>query len=259
MHNIVVPNKLNGIYSLSQDLDSYLCYCSNTFETICNKRFKSIQEIYDFLEEPDALTDSEYGAPDEKGLYDFPLSFEPYDDKVKTPPLFHGKVGDQTSCWHNETLKQHAALTTCNLVEAGVRKEDAAVLGVLHDCGKKYTARTNVYNGKVCFPEHENLSALLAGWWTKSWGVTDERRHLWMAIIYGHIRFQEWQNSSAKSTKDKNTYIKEVSRLFGNEEALRAYGLVYLLGVSNEGVKEGAIIDLEKVKRGEEIIKSVLF
>jgi hypothetical protein len=142
-------------------------------------------QVYKFLEQPDAATEAIYGAPDADGNVTFPFAIS----KVKPGVVeFVGKLGAQTSSYHKETVKQHTAIVVKNLVDAGVDPKMAAVLGVFHDCGKKYTTGTNA-KGELCFYGHDYVSAYLAGQWLKdSFNMSGNELKLVMAVIFAHMQ-----------------------------------------------------------------------
>ncbi len=258
MNGITVPSNFFLICQMIEE-DGEKFYPANPDQLmeVTNKRFNSLEEVYDFLQEPDELIKVVYGEPDEAGLYTFPLMEEPYSDRAKYPSLCRGHLGDQTSYWHHETLKEHAAIVTYNLAAAGLRAEMAAALGVFHDAGKKYAAETNP-NSEIWFADHEYLSTLLVGRWTKHWkGVPEADKQLWVATCYGHMKYYEWTNGKAKAAKSEKKFIDEVSKVFGNEAALKSFGLCNLLGAADECIRPGAIIPRGKVEKGQDIIRSV--
>lgn len=255
--NVTIPTRLSEIFTSAMmlkegDLVSY--QNGEEFVNVCQMSFSHVSEIYEFLDVPDSLTDYVYGNPGEDGKYSFPVP-ETYSDRVKPVLPYRGSIGEQSNLWHTENLKEHAAIVACNLVAAGVKPEMASMLGVLHDCGKKYSAETNS-NRDVYFPEHETLGAYLTICWTHDWALTEDEKRLLAAIVYGHMKYHDWHDGTAKATKSERDYIKEVTKVFSEDIALKAYGLVNLLGASNEGVKRGAKKNPEKIAKGEEIIRN---
>lgn len=254
--NITIPAHLSELFTSAMmlregDLVSY--QNGEDFVNVCLMDFSHISEIYDFLETPDGLTDYAYGELGEDGKYTFPTP-EPYSDRAKPVTPYRGVVGEQTSLWHTESLKEHAAMVTYNLAAAGAKPELAAMLGVLHDCGKKYSAETDS-NGELYFPDHELLSAYLTICWTHDWDLAEDEKRLIAAIVYGHMKYYEWHKGTAKSTKSERDFIKEVAKVFNEDIAVKAYGLVNLIGASDESVKRGAKKDLTKIAKGIEIIR----
>lgn len=125
---------------------------------------------------------------DDAGLYVFPA-------KRKNAPLFHGNIGDQTSMYHKETVKQHLLLTCGRLwLNSNPDEiEDGLLCGILHDAGKKYTLGSN-QRGEVCFYGHEKVSALFAAVVLNRLGfinIIDDC----VRVIYDHMRPFMWENN----------------------------------------------------------------
>ena len=244
MYKITVPKNLQDIWMISEEG----FFPGDPLGEIAKKDFRSPGEVFKFLEKPDALTQAIYGEPDDNGKYAFPLIDEP-DDDIEP---YWGYIGDQTSYWHRESIKEHACYVTYNLYEAGVRHSYAAALGVFHDCGKKYCAETD-NNGEVWFNDSEYVSALLAACWTKAWLPEHLRRRL-TAVIYGHLECAMGWN---KGTKTPKKFLAEVAEFLESEvDAKRVYGLTCLLGACDEGIRSGGLINTEKVSSGKNLILS---
>ena len=253
--NIAIPNNLNSIFinaMMFMQGDSIPKQNGEGYIEVCKKSFSSIGEIYDYLDVPDSLTDYAYGEPGDDGKYTFP-SPDPYDDRVKAAKPCTGLIGEQNSSWHTETLKEYAAMVTYNLVAADVKPEMAAMLGVLHCCGMKYAAET-IIEGSISFPGYEYLSTYLTVCWIYDWGLAEEEKREIIATVYGHTKYYDWLKKTGGRNSEKN-FIKEVTKVFGEDIALKAHELIKLLGASEEGVKRGEKKNTEKIKKGEEIIK----
>jgi len=134
---------------------------------ICENRPADLEEIYHFLDQPDALFNDIY---QEREVRDSVFFY--------TYPFIHGAaipdnieeviapIGTQTSKYHHENLRDHVALVAANLVDAGLSSTLAVQLAVLHDVGKKYTAATNKV-GDICYYNQEAVSALIAKYWLR--------------------------------------------------------------------------------------------
>lgn len=253
MYKLVVPDKLVDIWESAEA--GY--FPGDPMRTIAKKDFKNIKDVYKFLEKPDPLVKAIYGEPDAEGKFLFPMMEDP--DPGVEP--HRGVIGDQSSYWHSETIKEHAALVTYNLREAGVRPLYAAFLGVMHDCGKKYTAMTN-YKGEVHHPDHEYVSALLAAAWSKKWYwlLPDNERKLLVSVIYGHmVSLKDWHKGTATSARAEHKYLAEVTKFLNSEtDTLKAYGLVCILSACDEGARNGAAVDKVRVSKGKKIIDEVM-
>ncbi len=248
MYKIAVPKNLKDIYKMSNKK-----FEPNDPLGEIAKKYKSVKEVFLDLNKPDKLTDAIYGEPDEEGKYLFPMMEEP--DPGVEP--HKGFIGDQSSYWHNENLKEHACYVAYHLRNAGLNLQKAGYLGVLHDCGKKYCAETN-HAGEVWFNDHEYISALLVACWTKDWHwmLKEAERKELIAIIYGHMQcLLEWHKGTPESAKIENDFVAEVTEFLGNETAaLRVYGLVCILGTCDEGARGGAPVDKKIIEEGEKII-----
>ena len=88
---------------------------------ICENRPANLEEIYHFLDQPDALFNDIY---QEREVRDSVFFY--------TYPFIHGAaipdnieeviapIGTQTSKYHHENLRDHVALVAANLVDAGL-------------------------------------------------------------------------------------------------------------------------------------------
>lgn len=172
-----------------------------------------LSDWFNFLDKPDPLTDALYGKPSKKdGTVLFPFS-------VKNPEFkeHRGRIGDQTSKWHLETLPEHVAMVAVGLTEKGLSEAEACTLAILHDIGKKYTFGTN-RRGEVSFYGHEKVGAVIAAihgrclpWVRTSW----EHREI-VALIYGHtLTYSLWPIHPEK----KEEYFKQLVELYGGEES----------------------------------------
>jgi len=258
MDKIVVPQELRKILVSNFGFESEY----SKLRALAYKEFNSLSDIYDFLNKADEYTYGVYGLPDGcPGLETFTFPLEKKSIRGVTP--YRGHIGDQTSTWHHESLKDHAAIVTCNLFNAGVKAEIAALLGVLHDCGKKYTAKTG-QDGYLTFPNHEKLSALLAKEWLKSCGF---RQHpcfpdsdeidILAAVIFSHSESFGWHKGTEESKKSEEKFFEEMRRYFDEDEVIKIYALTNLLCISDEGVKDEDDIPEDKIRKGRRIIEGV--
>ena len=184
-----IPKTMKEIYRSAFDSDVLL---AQPLGRILNKPFRSIKEIYDFLEERDALTDAIYGCSDPEGKYVFPFAVP--EDKVNGGVgEVIAKLGSQYPGHHMETIQEHTCLVVNNLVELGMAESDAVLIGVLHDCGKKYVTATNA-QGHLCFYNHEIVSAFLAGHWMLSnFYVDGDKLRLIIAVVFNHMELLSWK------------------------------------------------------------------
>jgi CRISPR/Cas system-associated endonuclease Cas3-HD len=186
-----LPKTLPEVYSAIIDGTKF----GDPIDSIISEKFNSLQEIYDYLEVPDVLTDALYGAPDEDGNYTFPFAVK----KVKEGIVeYKGRLGEQYSSYHKETIRQHTAIVVDNLARM-IPLRWATYLGVLHDCCKKYCLGTNA-KGELCFYGHEYVSALIGGSWAReTLKLNDTQLKLIVALIFAHgMPKGEWAQNQEK-------------------------------------------------------------
>lgn len=143
---------------------------------------------------------------DEAGLYVFPA-------KRKNAPLVHAHIGDQTSMYHKETVKQHLLLTCGRfwLNENPDDLDEGLLYGILHDAGKKYTLGSN-QRGEICFYGHEKVSALFAAIVLDRIGFTDMIDD-GVRVIYDHMKPFMWEDDRESMTEYINKYGLYVTHL----------------------------------------------
>lgn len=224
----------------------------NMLNQICGNYPGNISAVYDFLSEEDELFRNIYSESfsvggEEHFVYPFVEQQAIPDDVVERV----GPIGLQTSMYHQESLREHVALVAANLVDAGVDRQMAAYLAVLHDVGKKYTAATNK-KGEISFFNHAPLSAFITGRWLRS--VDEPMAKTLVAVIYAHTRAHFWK----KKPDDRQKYFGELLAFYGGDEqcAEKAMSLIEKLNVCDEGVTEFTPKFWEKVERGESLIRA---
>ena len=228
---------------------------------ICQSVPESLAAIYEFLAEKDPLFRSIYGVGRFHGgleIFVFPFIVG------KTIPEnireVRGPIGTQTSKYHHETIQQHVGLVAANLVDAGVPKELAVMLAVLHDIGKKYTSATNKVGG-VCAYNHGEISAFIAGYWLRR--MYDERKAKEIvAVVYGHmLPLNSWNATTHWRTGEpvdfrREFYEEELLSYCDNDSALadRIMSLIDTFSECDEGVSEFTPAILEKIAKGQKLI-----
>ena len=175
---------------------------------------------------------------DEARLYVFPA-------KRKNAPLVHAHIGDQTSMYHKETVKQHLLLTCGRLWLNGNpdELEEGLLYGILHDAGKKYTLGSN-QRGEVCFYGHEKVSALFAAIVFDHLGFTDMIED-GVRVIYDHMKPFVWESN------------KEAMSEYIDKHGLYVTHLVMEINAVDKGITDQIIVDnlerLSKVETGTSI------
>lgn len=217
----------------------------------------SPSEILDSLVRPDSLTDKVYKKGD-KEEYIFPKANAdrktvPWIKHPKNMPAEHiGKIGDLTSAYHKENLKQHAALVVKNLSkqEIDVKNKGLYFLtGLLHDIGRKYLTRTSQQEksstderfkvkdevtGQLVAPEQEKLSAYITARYFKKIGVSQEEATPFVAgTFYQNKLKTDWAKDiedkvDAENPSEFNHFMKE----YGDE----AYDLLRSLSAADKGI-----------------------
>ncbi len=175
---------------------------------------------------------------DEAGLYVFPA-------KRKNVPLVHAHIGDQTSMYHKETVKQHLLLTCGRIWLYGNPDalEEGLLYGILHDAGKKYTLGSN-QRGEICFYGHEKVSALFAAIVLDRLGFIKMIEDC-VRVIYDHMKPFAWENDE----KAKFEYI--------DKYGLYVTHLVMEINAVDEGITDQIVVDnlerLYEVETGSSI------
>lgn len=180
----------------------------------------------DFLK-PDSLTNVLYKKT-EDGKFVFPKSQEDkktwgFGLKLPNSVANHvGNIGDLTSAYHKENLKQHASVVVNNLDKMPIRssKKDLLLLtGLFHDFGRKYLTQTgdkekfptdalykykDEVTGQLYAPDQEKLSAYISARYFKKMGISEEEARPYIASIYYQNRLKTgWE----KDVVDKNGAI----------------------------------------------------
>lgn len=215
-----IPTTLEGIYN-NVEHGKFL------FEGKVKRTFNDIEDIYKYLDTPDKLTDELYGEyKNWKYTFPFATNITPNPGVAR----FRGYLGSQYCKWHYESVKHHAAIVTENLLQAGELPRCAAILGVAHDCGKKYTCATNK-RGELCFYDHNIASAYFGLWWAWRF-LAEEERKVFLAVVYGHDF--PWQQKWKENPEAKEAYEKELQGFIG-EESKRAIALIEKLAECDKG------------------------
>lgn len=230
------------------------------FMEICKNTPTSTRDIYDFLIGKDPLFRSIYGKgnfidQEEQFVFPFIVGKKIPEDIMEVV----GPIGTQTSKYHQETLQQHVELVMANLVDAGVDESLAAKLAVLHDVGKKYTSATNAVGG-VCFYNHAEISAFIAGHWLRKSCDKGLAKEI-VAIIYGHmLPFTSWNVEkhwkTGKPVNYRQDFYEQLLCYTDNDTTVadRITSNIDTLAKCDEGVSEFSPIILEKIARGHGFI-----
>lgn len=227
---------------------------------ICENRPANLEEIYHFLDQPDALFNDIY---QEREVRDSVLFY--------TYPFIHGAaipddieevvapIGTQTSKYHHENLRDHVALVAANLVDAGLSGTLAVQLAVLHDVGKKYTAATNKV-GDICYYNHEAVSALIAKYWLRGTASQSTIKQI-VTVIYAHLLpLTTWNRTVHWKTglpcNFRQDFEHELESFYdGNQvDVKRTMELIDTLTKCDEGILEMTPEYAQKIARGRELI-----
>ena len=218
---------------------------------ILNHGFKSLEDIYEFLDASDSLVDAMYDR-NEDGNYVFSFASKHGDDVTE----IIAPLGCQTSRYHKEDFKQHVAIVSAKFAELGLSNKDAALYAVLHDCAKKYTFGTN-YRGEVCFYGHEALSAFIGGYWLfNNWYMTGDELRQIIAVIWAHLHPRvTW----AQKPEERDKFIDQLRTFFDCpmkvDETMRLVDLFAQADLGCESEEEiEAYADI--ISRGEQIIRN---
>lgn len=224
---------------------------------IIGKKFKNLKEIFDFIDKPDELTDVIYGKPDNQGIITFPFAVEEAESGVVE---CRGKLGDQTSRYNKENMKQHTAMVAGKLFERLDCPRMAACYAVLHDCGKKYTCGTNS-KGDLCFYGHATVSAYLAGAWMRNlYGTDGDSLMMVIVVIAAHmLPNADWRINREK----RDEFFEDFHVLFdeANEARLEAERLIDTIAESDRGCLTEAEVKSQKalIDKGLYIIDLIDF
>jgi hypothetical protein len=208
--------------------------------------------VFNFLTDSnDPLYRAIYGEPDKKGKFVYPIK----DLTIPYLKPYKGKIGDQYSKYHKETLPEHSAVVTSRLIDAGLNSTLAAILGTFHDCGKKYTGCTNE-RGEVSFPEHARVGAFFTACWLDEMVPSTQDRKILTAVVYGHMKpKREWHKGTEESFRSEMDYFDELVDFLGNEdEALRVIGLINLMGHCDHGFRKAEDIDRPRIFHGHQVV-----
>lgn len=245
----MLPNTLESIWDSIRLNDQFPNFAINR---VVNEEFEDLQSMYDFLFEYDWLCHEIYGEPEEDGFV-FPFAVSKVKEGVKE---YRGRIGDQTSAYHKETISDHTAMVVANFCGSQVFNERLATIATLHDIGKKYTSGTN-NKGEVCFYGHDTVSAYLAGRWL--YGLyddeDDEELKLIIAVIFGHMLPK---TTWAQKPEKKDEFKAELIAFFDDDElqAETAMFLIERLSDADEGcaTEEELEAAREKIRQGKTII-----
>lgn len=214
-------------------------------------------EILDSLVRPDSLTDKVY-KKDDKEEYIFPKvdvdrKAVHWLEKPKNMPAEHiGKIGDLTSVYHKENLKQHTVLVVKNLSKQEIDAKNKGLYfltGLLHDIGRKYLTKTgqqeksstderfkveDEVTGQLVAPEQEKLSAYITARYFKKIGISQEEATPFVAgTFYQNKLKTDWAKDiedkvDAENPSEFNHFMKE----YGDE----AYDLLRSLSAADKGI-----------------------
>lgn len=227
---------------------------------ICKKTPNGASDVYDFLTNKDPLFRDIYGNGifiDQEEQFTFPFI-----KGKKIPSGFRevvGPIGTQTSKYHKETLTEHVELVAAHLVEHAFGEELARWLATLHDVGKKYTSVTNRV-GEVCFCNHAEISAFIAGHWLRQFLNYKSSKEI-MAIIYAHmLPSTSWNVTEDWRTGEPVNYAEdfyqELLRFCKNNKVFadHIFSRIYLFSLCDVGVTEFTPAIFEKIAKGHRLI-----
>lgn len=215
----------------------------------------SPSDVLDKLIQPDSLTDKVY-KKDDKEAYIFPKVAEKIKswlDKNESKTTEHvGKIGDLTSAYHKEDLKQHTALVVKNLSKQEIdsKKKGLQLLtGLLHDIGRKYLTRTseqeksstdkgfkvgNKVTGQLVAPEQEKLSAYITARYFKNLGISQEEATPFIATIFYQNKLKtDWSKDiEGKNDAELPIEFEHFMKEYGDE----SYNLLRSLSAADKGI-----------------------
>ncbi len=236
---LLLPNSLNGIWEAVKEKKRF----GEPIDKVASLDFETPEKLYYFLEEHDPLTDALYTKISDTEVI-FPFATSKVKDGVSE---FVGRIGDQTSDHHRETICQHTAIVIENMGTAGINKSTAMWLGLFHDVGKKYTLGTNK-KGQVCFYGHETVGAFFAGRWAMNMDIDERYVKQIVAVAYGHLGPHNWKENPEKEKEflDELTEYYDGNKMF----ARQTMGMIYILYGSDDGIKPDEEVPIEKVETG---------
>ncbi len=227
-------------------------------KAICKNAPKSIAETFKFLEKKDELFLYIYDSYAIMGGEEYFIY--PFTDERKLPEglsMEIGPIGAQNSQFHAENLSEHVAMVQVNLEEAGIPREIAAKIAVLHDVGKKYTSATNRV-GDIASYGHADVSAFIASHWLKQWDIEEQDAKVLVAVIYAHMKpFNDWRraNHSRGAINKKQGFYLQLIDFMGDEYlANKTMDLISLVARADEGVQEIDDYAISKIIKGSNIL-----
>lgn len=221
----------------------------------------SPSNILDSLVKPDSLTDKVY-KKDDKDSYIFQKVAEKTEktkfwlDKNKSKTAEHiGEIGDLTSAYHKENLKQHTALVIKNLSKQDIdnKKKGLQLLtGLLHDVGRKYLTQTSEkeksstdkgfkvgdeVTGQLVAPEQEKLSAYITARYFKNLGISQEEATPFIATTFYQNKLKTDWSKVIEGIEDKdNAELPNEFDHFMNEYGDESYNLLRSLSAADKGI-----------------------
>lgn len=227
---------------------------------VCENAPKSITEAFKFLEEEDELFcyiyDSSVTLGDEK-YYSYPFL-----DAKRSPEgisMAFGPIGAQNSRFHEEKLSEHVAMVQVNLEEAGIPREIAGKIAVLHDVGKKYTSSTNSM-GDISSINHAEVSAFIASHWLKQWNMEEQDKKVLVAVILAHMKpFTDWRtrsNHRIAAINKRGAFNRQLISFLGDDTALakKTMQLIDLIARCDEGIVIMNDEAITKIIKGRNIL-----
>ena len=211
-----VDEILKSVFSKHESFDGPL-------DGILNHPF-SVEEFLASQDKEDDLTDILYEKTNE-GLVIFPL--EGLNNSSKP---YIGRIGDQTSRYHQENIKEHLLSVLARIHEQGGSDLKLELAALLHDSMKKYTAGTNKL-GEICFYGHEKLSAYYAAKVFEQLGYEKEEARPYVAMIHGHMLPKTAWRHPECGEKNYADYVKQ----FGRKQA----DMITLFSRCDTGIQAG--------------------
>lgn len=217
---------LNNAYD-----SGYLANGNSPVHHVLRERF-SAKSFFDQLDAPDELTNFIYGSSNDS--VKLPSKKEiPEEDCFRV-------LGEQTSKYHKETLKEHVLLVLGGMWEDGVRDEKALLLGLLHDASKKYDAIINK-RGEIGFYNHEQNSAFFAANVFYQLGYSRQEIAPYVGAIYGHLMPFTW-NQDVVHMKKGDVPGNFVRDLYIKSHGSDAANLCDFLNHYDKGVPDRSLL-----------------
>ena len=219
------------------------------------ENLESPSDIFDSLTQSDSLADKIY-KKDDKGEFIFPKVDEKaksWLEKDKNKTVEHvGNIGDLTSAYHKENLKQHTALVVKKLSKENIdskRKGLSLLTALMHDIGRKYTTQTSQQEksstderfkigdevtGQLIAPEQEKLSAYMTARYFKNLGVSKEEATPYIATIFYQNKLKtDWSKDvENKGDSELPSEFEHFMKEYGDE----AYNLLRSLSAADKGI-----------------------